>query len=156
MVLTGRQFDSMIVSIAGVVVFVVGAAVSVLCIWGMVVPEKLIRLVRRVLDRKSGIYVAVGSRLLLGGALILSASGSKFPLIFNIIGVLALVGASVVAFIAAAAAGDRGVVAFIGRARLAAIIDWFARFPPAAIRTWLLFGFAFGVFMLYGVIPGAI
>jgi hypothetical protein len=80
--------------------------------------------------------------LLLGGALILSASGSKFPLIFNIIGVLALVGAI--------------VVAFIGCARLAAIIDWFARFPPAAIRTWLLFGFAFGVFMLYGVIPGAI
>lgn len=96
----------------------------------------------RALDRKSGIYVAVGSRLLLGGALILSASGSKFPLIFNIIGVLALVGAI--------------VVAFIGRARLAAIIDWFARFPPAAIRAWLLFGFAFGVFMLYGVIPGAI
>jgi hypothetical protein len=131
----------MIVSIAGVVVFVVGAAVSVLCIWGMVVPEKLIRLVRRVLDRKSGIYVAVGSRLLLGGALILSAPASKFALIFNIIGLLALVGAI--------------VVPLIGRARLATIIDWFARFPPGAIRAWLLFGLAFGGFLIYGILPRA-
>jgi hypothetical protein len=56
------------VTVAGVVVFVFGAAVGVLSIWGMIDPEKLIGLVRRVLDRESGIYVAVGSRLLLGVA----------------------------------------------------------------------------------------
>lgn len=119
-----------------------GAAGSLLSAWGMFAPENLIGRVREVLDRDSGIYIAVGARLLVGVALILTAPVSKFPLIFNIIGAFAIVAAA--------------VIPFIGRARLVKMIGWFERFPAAAIRAWLLFGFAFGVFLIYGILPGPI
>lgn len=130
------------ITVARIVVLLMGAAGSLLSAWGMFAPENLIGRVREVLDRDSGIYIAVGARLLVGVALILTAPVSKFPLIFNIIGAFAIVAAA--------------VIPFIGRARLVKMIGWFERFPTAAIRAWLLFGFAFGVFLIYAILPGPI
>ncbi len=130
------------ITVAKIIVLLIGAAGSLLSAWGIFAPDNMIRLVQGVLGRESGIYIAVGARLLAGVALILTAPVSKFPLIFNIIGAFAIVAA--------------GVIPFIGRARLVQLIGWFERFPAAAIRAWLLFGFAFGVFLIYGILPGPI
>ncbi len=116
------------ITVARIVVLLMGAAGSLLSAWGMFAPENLIGRVREVLDRDSGIYIAVGARLLVGVALI-----------FNIIGAFAIVAAA--------------AIPFIGRARLVQMIGWFERFPSAAIRAWVLFGFAFGVFLIYGILP---
>ena len=73
----------------------------------------------------------------MGAALIVAAPVSKFPVVFEILGWIA---------IAAAVA-----IIFIGRERVAAIAAWFVRCPASLIRLWLLVGIAFGGFLIYGI-----
>ncbi len=119
------------------IVFLIGVLVCVLSLWGCFVPDKLTKLVMRVVDQEWGIYFAVVVRLLMGAALIVAAPVSRFPLIFEILGWIAIVAA--VALI------------FIGRERMAALIAWFVRRSAWLIRLWLLFGMAFGGFLIYGI-----
>ncbi len=119
------------------IVFLIGVLVCVLSLWGCFVPDRLTKLVMRVVDRDWGIYFAVVVRLLMGAALIVAAPVSRFPLIFEILGWIAIVAA--VALI------------LIGRERLAALAAWFLRCPAWLIRLWLLFGMAFGGFLIYGI-----
>jgi hypothetical protein len=126
------------VAVSEFIIVLVGVLAAAMSVWGVFVPNKLIPLVRAVMENGSGVYVAVGVRLLLGLALILAAPESKFPFIFNIIGVFAIVAAI--------------VIPFVGRARIVGMIAWFERSPPVMIRGWLLFGFAFGAFLVYGVL----
>ena len=119
------------------IVFLIGLLVSVLSVWGCFVPDRLIKLVMRVVDQDWGIYFAVVVRLLMRAALIVAAPVSKFPVVFEILGWIA---------IAAAVA-----IIFIGRERIAAIAAWFVRCPASLIRLWLLVGIAFGGFLIYGI-----
>ena len=45
-----------------------------LSVWGFVVPNRLIALVTDSMNRGSGLYVGIGSRVVLGVALIVAAS----------------------------------------------------------------------------------
>jgi hypothetical protein len=44
------------------------------------------------------------------------------------------------------------VILFAGRDRLRRFVAWFEQSSPAMIRVWLLFGIAFGAFLVYGVV----
>ena len=119
------------------IVFLIGLLVSVLSVWGCFVPDRLIKLVMRVVDQDWGIYFAVVVLLLMGAALIVAAPVSKFPVVFEVLGWIAIVAA--VALI------------LIGRECMAALIAWFVRRPTWLMRLWLLFGMAFGGFLIYGI-----
>jgi len=120
------------------IIVAVGIAVCVLSAWGISAPERLRQLVGTVMQRDWGMYFAVGVRLVLGLALIFAASQSRFPMTFTVLGAITLVAAV--------------ALPFVGRARIVRLITWFGRLPPSAIRLWLLFGIAFGGFLIYGVI----
>ena len=120
-----------------IIVLILGITVCVLAAWGVYAPEKLVKLVAGAMNQEWGIYLAVLVRLLLGLALIIAAPDSRFPLIFQALGWIAIVAAA--------------VLAFMGRERIRRLVAWFERFSPPIIRVWLLFGMAFGGFLIFGV-----
>lgn len=129
----------MITGIAQITVLIFGIVVILLAAWGVFAPRQLMQLVTSVMDRAWGIHVAVIVRLVLGVALITVAAESLFPVIFQVLGSIAIVAAV--------------VLALAGRERLRSFVAWWSgRFSTAAIRLWLLFGVAFGGFVVYGVI----
>ena len=89
------------------------------------------------MNRGSGLYVGVGSRVVLGVALIVAAPPARFPTLFAVLGWI-----SIVAAIA---------LPLCGRARLRAFLGWFERMPTTLVRLWLVSGVVFGAFLLYGV-----
>ena len=94
--------------------------------------------VTSAMDKSWGIYVAVIVRLVLGSALIIVAPASLFPIVFQVLGVIAIVAAI--------------AVLLMGRERMRRFLAWFSeRFSAPIIRLWLLFGMAFGGFLVYGV-----
>ena len=136
----------MLIVVSQVVVVLLGVTITVLAAWGMFVPEKLMAMVASTMNRDWGIYFAVFVRLVMGVALILIAPGTPMPVVFSVLGWIAL----------AAALG----VAVVGRERIRRLMAWWAdRVSASVTRLWLLFGMAFGVFLVYGVLwtrlPGA-
>ena len=123
----------MVVTVSQIVVLVAGISLCMFAAWGIYAPKKLLQSVKGMMDADWGIYFAVIVRLMLGVALIITAPGSRFPLVFQIVGWVAIV-----AGVAAA---------FIGRERLRRFTNWwFERFSPPGIRLWVLFAMAFGGF----------
>lgn len=119
-----------------IIVFV-GILVCAFSGWGIFAPQRLVQMVSVVMAKDWGIHAAVAVRLLLGLALIIAAPVSRFPLIFQILGWIAIVAAV--------------VLALMGRDRLRKFVSWFERISPLLTRVWLVFGFAFGGFLIYGV-----
>jgi hypothetical protein len=128
----------MVITVSQIVILLVGISLCVFAAGGIYAPQKLLQLVKGMMDEDWGIYFAVSVRLLLGLALITIAAGSRFPFVFLILGWVAIVAAV--------------VAVFIGRDRLRRFVNWwFERFSPQGIRLWLLFALAFGGFLIYGV-----
>jgi hypothetical protein len=121
-----------------IVVLALGVVVFALSLWGLLVPDKLMKLVMGAVDEDWGIHVAVVVRLVFGAALVIAAPGSRFPLIFEVLGWLAIVAAV--------------VIVLVGRERLRRFVALFKGMSPLLIRIWLLFGAAFGAFLVYGVL----
>ena len=44
------------------------------------------------------------------------------------------------------------IIVLAGRARLRRFVAWFEQSSQTMIRVWLLFGIAFGAFLVYGVV----
>ncbi len=128
----------MMVAASQLIVLALGIAVCVLSAWGMYATDKIWNLVNGAMEKDWGIYVAVIARLLLGAALIIVAPQSRFPLAFEILGWFAIVAAV--------------LILIIGRDKLRRFVAWFQRFSQAMIRAWLLFGIAFGAFLIYGIL----
>jgi hypothetical protein len=129
----------MLVLTSKITVLVIGVTVLVLAGWGIFVPEKLRTWVSSTMDKHWGIYIAVIVRLVLGSALIVVAPASRFPVVFQVLGLLTIVVAI--------------VVALMGRERIRRFLAWFSeRFSAPVIRLWLLFGMAFAGFLVYGVL----
>ena len=120
-----------------ILVLAFGVMVCALSLWGFFAPGKLLKLVNGAIEKDWGIHLAVVARLLLGTALIISAPDSCFPLTFEILGWIAIAAAV--------------IILFLGRERLRKFLSWFERFSHAAIRLWLLFGIAFGAFLIYAI-----
>ena len=123
---------------AQVVVLLLGFTILLLSAWGMTSPGSLVSMVTQTMNRSYGMYVAVLVRLLLGVALITAAPISQFPMVFQVIGWIAITAAV--------------VIFAIGRVRLRNLVAWIERFSASAIRVWLLFGMAFGGFLIYGLL----
>ncbi len=128
----------MMVAASQLIVLALGIAVCVLSAWGMYATDKIWSLVNGAMEKDWVIYVAVIARLLLGAALIIVAPQSRFPLAFEILGWFAIVAAV--------------LILIIGRDKLRRFVAWFQRFSQAMIRAWLLFGIAFGAFIIYGIL----
>ena len=127
----------MILTGSHIVILVLGITVCALSAWGIYAPERLWKLVG-VMDQDWGIYAAVIMRLLLGLALIIAAPDSRFPLVFQGLGWIAIVAAM--------------VLVFAGRERIRRFVAWLKRFSQATVRLWLMFGIAFGVFLIHGIL----
>lgn len=127
----------MVFFIAQDILFLFGITICLLSLWGILFPNRLIKLVKGVMHEGWGMYIAVLARLLLGVSLILAASDSKFPMTFEILGWVTLVAAV--------------VLLFVGRDRISALIAWFERCSNSLIRLWMLFGVVFGGFFIYGI-----
>jgi len=129
----------MVILASQITVLVIGVTVIVLAGWGIFTPEKLKTSVSSAMDKYWGIYIAVIVRLVLGSALIVVAPASRFPVVFQVLGLLTIVAAI--------------VVALMGRERIRRFLAWFSeRFSAPIVRLWLLFGMAFAGFLVYGVL----
>ncbi len=128
----------MLAEISQTVVLAFGLAVCLLTLWGMLAPGKMMKIVYGVLHMDWGIHLAVVLRLVLGATLVIAAPESRFPLVFEILGWIA---------IAAAVA-----ILLMGRERLRKFVGWFQKMRTTMIRVWLLFGIAFGAFLVYGIV----
>lgn len=127
----------MMVTGAEIIVLIFAAMILALSAWGLVVPVRLLAMVRGVMEHERGMYVAVLIRLILGLALLIAAPGSRYPLFLYYLGWFALV----------AAVG----LALIGRGRVLRFLGWFDSMPSFAIRLWLLGGIAFSAFLVYAL-----
>lgn len=121
-----------------IVILALGVTVCAMSLWGLFAPGKMMKLVGGVADKDWGIHFAVIVRLLLGAALIIAAPASRFPQVFQFLGWFAVIAAI--------------AIVFMGRERLRRFVGWFDRLSPALIRTWLLFGIAFGALLIYGIL----
>lgn len=129
----------MAVLLSQITVFLIGATVIVLAAWGLFVPAKLMTFVTAAIDKPWGMFAAVIVRLLLGAGLIIAAPASPFPVVFQVLGAIAILAAV--------------ALVLVGRERLRRFMDWmFGQMSAAFIRLWLLFGIAFGGFLIFGVL----
>lgn len=78
---------------------------------------------------------AVIVRLVLGGLLIVTAGDSKFPMIIEVLGWLSIIAAT--------------VLAFIGRDRFKALMNWALSLANPMGRFGGIFAFLFGAFLFY-------
>ena len=128
----------MAVSVSQAIVLLLGVVIFGLSAWGMYSPESLVKLVTRTMNESYGMYLAIIVLLILGASLIVVAPVSRFPIVFAVLGWIAIVAAV-------------GLV-FIGRDNVRRILAWFGRFSNSMIRLWLVFGMAFAGFLIYGVL----
>jgi hypothetical protein len=128
----------MLISASQIVVLALGVVVAALSLCGLFAPDKMMKLVAGAMDRDWGIHFAVVVRLILGAALIIAAPGSRFPQVFEVLGWIAVIAAV--------------AIVFMGRERLRKFVAVFQRMSQAMIRIWLLFGCAFGAFLVYGIL----
>jgi len=129
----------MVILISKTVVLMLGATIVLFAAWGIRSPERLMTFATSTLDQRWGIYVAVVVRLVLGAAMIGVAPASSFPFLFQILGWITIVAAVIL-----------GVA---GRERVREFLAWWTeRFSASTNRLWLLFGIAFGAFLVYGVL----
>lgn len=125
--------------VSQIIVLVFGIAVIAFAGWGIFAPGKIMMFATSAMDRRSGIYIAVLVRIILGVALISVAPISSFPMVFRVLGSIAIVVA-----IALAVAGRERTRRFIAW--------WIERSSASVVRLWLLLGVAFGAFLVYGVL----
>ncbi len=124
-------------TVAQIIVLLFGIVVCVFSMWAMFVPQRLRQLVSAITYQTWGYYAAAAVRVLLGLALIFAAPGSRFPVVFLLVGWLAI----------AAAVG----LLIVGQDRLTKLVAWFNRLSDMIFRAWLLTAVVFGLFLAYGV-----
>ena len=108
--------------------------------WGVLAPSRITDMVNRFAS-KSGLWFAAGIRLVLGLALWFAAPVSRAPMLLQVLGVIALVAAI--------------VLPLMGVARFKALIDWWTKLSPTAMRLNCLLAVAFGGVILWALLPAA-
>lgn len=115
-----------------------GVIVAALSAVGVLAPARLIAFVKGVWRHRSGMYLAVGVRVVIGILLIAAAPYARFPLAFEILGWIAIVAA--------------GAVLIAGKERIDHLLKWGTSQSPNLLRAWCVGGIAFGVFLVLGSI----
>jgi hypothetical protein len=118
-------------------VALLGAAITLLGVVGVVYPAKLIHFVQTTWQSPKGFYLVIVIRVVLGALLLETAAAARFPQVFQIFGVISL------------AFGLIGPI--IGFARLQKFVQWWARRPLGLVRIWSLLAFGWGLFLIYAV-----
>ena len=114
-----------------------GLFITALGVAGLASPQRLLALVTRA-QSQLGLYLIAGIRLLLGAALLMAAPESRAPLYLQVLGVLSLVS---------------GIVTpFFGVRRFEAILDWWRRRAPWAVRLWSAIVILFGASLIWAVL----
>lgn len=108
-----------------------------LSLYGVLLPLRLVRLVRGFMQREVGLGFAVAIRLLLGALLWFSAPVSHTPGLFKVL--------SALMFLTAV------TLPLVGYSRLNRFIAYIASWPPWAIRLQCLLGVALGGFLLFSI-----
>jgi len=106
-------------------------------VYGVLLPHRLVEMVRGIMSGRFFLWVAVGVRLLLAALLWFTASVSHTPDLFK-----ALASFFVLAAIA---------LPIVGRPRLERFIESLASWPTWAIRLPCLFGVAMGGIFLWSI-----
>ena len=117
---------------------VFGLIIIALSAWGFFAPRTLAKTLLDLFNRPWGLYLAVGVRLAIGALFVMAADETRFPGTFRFLGYLMLIAAA--------------LIPLIGRQRISRLMGWLQAKPPAALRVWLIFGVAFGVFTVYAVV----
>ena len=108
-----------------------------LSMYGVLLPLRLIRLVRGFMRRETGLWFAVFIRLMLGALLWFSAPVSRTPSLFKLL--------SALMFLTAV------LLPIAGYSRLNKFIEHIAACPLSAVRLLCLFGVALGGFLLWSI-----
>ena len=114
-----------------------GLLMILLCIWGIVTPKALMGWVMQFWRHSWGMYLAVAIRIGLGILFVMVADQTRFPEAFNFLGYLMIIAAV--------------LITLTGRERLDKFLQWWLKKPVLFVRTWLVFGLLFGVFIYYAV-----
>ncbi len=103
---------------------------------GAAAPARVVAFAR-FWQNPGALWLAALMRVVFGVALFLVAPQTRAPGVFQAFGMLV-----VVAGVA---------VPFVGRERIARLIDWWAALPEAVIRSWALLSLTLGLLILYGL-----
>ena len=116
---------------------ILSVAMVVISMYGVLLPHRLLGLIRDLTSGGIGLWGAVTVRLLLAALLWFTAQVSHTPTLFKALAALLFL--SAIAHL------------IVGRARLKRFLESLASWPPWAIRLPCLFGVAMGVFMLWAI-----
>lgn len=114
-----------------------GAFIALMGLMGLFSPAKLVGVVAALFDGMAGLWVAAGMRLVIGVLMVLTASQSRYPFAFWLIGLIAIVAAVV------------GLL--MGKDRVRKFVMWWVEKPSGFTRLWSIIAIAFGVFVYYGL-----
>ena len=109
-------------------------------VWGVLAPSRLVDFATRF-GTAGGLWFAAGIRFVFGLALWFAGPASRAPLLLQVLGAITLV------------AGV--MLPFLGVDRFKALLDWWTKLSPTAMRIWCLFAVAFGAAILWALMPSA-
>jgi hypothetical protein len=121
-------------------VAVIAVLLMAISAFGVFAPERLVAIVTGW-PPDTRLYVAVGTRLVVGLIFVAAASKCRFPAVIYGIGILALAGAL--------------LLVLLGEPRLDALIRWWSQQPALAIRAWCVLSGLVGALVLSAALPGA-
>ena len=107
---------------------------------GVLAPERLVAIVS-AWPPDTRLYVAVGTRLVLGVIFLLGASACRFPAVIYGVGILALAAAL--------------VLVLLGEPRVDALVHWWCEQPALVIRAWCVLAVLVGGLFLIAAWPRA-
>jgi len=118
---------------------ILSVVIVVLSVYGVLVPHRLVALVRGITSGGLVLWIGVAVRLLLAALLWFTAPVSHTPAEFRVFAALILLAAI--------------ALPIVGRLRLERLLESMASWPPWAIRLPCLLGVAMGGFFLWSISP---
>lgn len=122
--------------LAAQLVMVIGAAMGIACLYGLVFPKQLISWISSFWKNRASFLLAIAVRLVFGALLIFAASATKHEATFTFLGYLMIL------------AGV--LVAILGKTKIGMMILWVKTWPLLWVRSWLVFGLIFAGFIVVG------
>jgi hypothetical protein len=117
----------------------IAALLTAISALGVVAPERLVAIVTGW-SPDTRLYVAVGTRLVIGVVFVTGASKCRFPAVIYGVGILAFAAAL--------------LLVLLGEPRLDALIRWWSQQPTLAIRAWCVLAGLVGALVLSAGFPG--
>jgi hypothetical protein len=121
-------------------VAVIAALPMAISALGVIAPERLVAIVTDW-PPDTRLYVAVGTRLVIGVVFVAGASKCRVPAVIYGVGILALAAAL--------------LLVLLGEPHLDALIRWWSQQPALTIRAWCVLAGLVGALVLYAALPSA-